>query len=280
MEMTENLFKTKNISSERAGKIAWRMFCTPQKSNKPPSSREQKLAQRAEKIYLKTENREIVCYRWHPISSVNQNKRILLIHAWNHNALSFVALTKSLIEQGFEVISFDGPGHGESSGQRANIIEFSIYARAVIEEIGDFYAIIGHSIGGMTISYMIGSDFSFPQTSLERLVMISTPNSLENLVKSFMKLLEIPEDVYHGINSEVKRLSNRPIEYYSTSNFASLIEIPLLLIHDIHDEEVPLSDAEKIASMSSNSKIVTTEKLGHNLTIRSPKVIKEILAFI
>lgn len=260
------------------------MFCTPQNSRKPLSIREQKLANKAEKFYLETEKRKIAYYKWKPVTdnqNSQENKRILLIHGWDCHALSFVALTKSLLDKGFEVVAFDGPAHGNSSGEQANLIDFSMNAQYIIDEIGSFYGMIGHSIGAMTIAYMMVDNLSISQNhSLERLVMISSPDQLFDLVNNFLKLMKIPALVMEGIDMEIKRLWGRPIEWYSTSNFASTIKTPLLVIHDSSDEQALLLGAERVASAAANARLLVTDKLGHYLTIRSPKVIKEILSFL
>lgn len=284
MQTNNNVFQNKQLSPECAGKIAWRMFCTPQNSRQPRSAREQKLADNAEQFYLETEKIKLAYYRWKPISGHQNplgNKRVLLIHGWNCHALSFVALTQSLLEQGFEVVAFDGPAHGASSGERTNLIEFARSAQAVIEAIGGVHTLIGHSLGAMTLAYMMSGHSLFPQDgNLQRLVMIGTPESLSDLVDNFVRAMKIPAPILAGMNIEFKRLFGRSIQWYSTSDFVHKINIPILLIHDFEDQETPLIGAKKIAAAAPNAKLIVTENLGHHLIMRSPKVIKEILAFV
>ena len=284
MQPPDNLFQSEGLSVDNAGKLAWNRFCTPQTSRQPLSARQQKLAEKAERFHLKTGSADITYYRWQPISdepSNQESKRVLLIHGWNGNAFSFVALTKALLRKGFEVVAFDAPAHGESSGERTDLIKFAESAQAVAKEIGSVYALTGHSLGAMTIAYMMGSNFPIAQDEgLQRLIMISPPESLAELIDNFMHAMGIPASVLEGIEREVNERFNRSIQWFSTSDFVCKTSIPLLLMHDSEDPETPLVGVEKIANAAPKAKLIVTENLGHYLIIRSPKVVKEILAFV
>src|SRR5260370_41180864 len=108
--------------------------------------REEAILERAEVTRLKivpgTENdiEEVAVYRWG-----KTDRRILLVHGWGGRAAQFFALIPRLLEAGFEVIAFDAPAHGASSGSFASGPAF---ARAAQNIAGDaVHGIIAHSLG-------------------------------------------------------------------------------------------------------------------------------------
>src|SRR5438105_1441963 len=83
--------------------------------------REEAILQQAEVTRLNivpgTENdtEEVAVYRWG-----KADRRILLVHGWGGKAAQFFSFVGPLLENGFEVIAFDAPAHGLSSGSFAS----------------------------------------------------------------------------------------------------------------------------------------------------------------
>ncbi len=284
----------KDLSPERLGKLAWRTFCTPQNSRRPFSNREEKIANLAEHFFIETEKihslhwiknekLKIGVYHWKPDSSSSKvrNQTVILVHGWNDNSLAFVALIKPLLQQGFDVIAFDAPGHGVSSKERTGIPEFSLALQALVKEIGSVYALIGHSLGAVACVYTTAGYIPLHGAeNIEKLVLISSMDSLLESVQQFADSLNYSQPVIDGMSKEVKRLTGQPIEWYVTSNFVTKLDKSILIVHDAEDEEASIQGAERIASMSSNSNLIITTGLRHSLTLRSPKVVKNIVNFL
>jgi pimeloyl-ACP methyl ester carboxylesterase len=75
-----------------------------------------------------TENdvEEVAVYRWG-----KADRRILLVHGWGGKAAQFFSFVGPLLESGFEVIGFDAPAHGLSSGTFASGPAFARAARMI-----------------------------------------------------------------------------------------------------------------------------------------------------
>ncbi len=55
---------------------------------------------------------------------------------------------------------------------------------------------------------------------------------------------------------------------------------PLLVVHDRHDAEVPLSDGAAIAAAWPGARLLETAGLGHNRVLRDPEVVAQAVAFV
>ena len=51
-------------------------------------------------------------------------KKVLLVHGWSGTSTQLVAFADKLLENGYMVISFDGPAHGKSTGKTTMMPEF------------------------------------------------------------------------------------------------------------------------------------------------------------
>jgi len=60
----------------------------------------------------------------------------------------------------------------------------------------------------------------------------------------------------------------------------SLPEIPLLVLHDREDGEVPFADGDAIAAAWPGASIEPTEGLGHRRILRAPHVLARAVEFV
>jgi dipeptidyl aminopeptidase/acylaminoacyl peptidase len=70
------------------------------------------------------------------------------------------------------------------------------------------------------------------------------------------------------------------MESYSASFAAKSVEIPVLIIHDEHDDEIAVKAAHNIHRNLKKGEILITEKLGHRKILGDKKVIETMLNFI
>jgi acylglycerol lipase len=95
---------------------------------------------------------------------------ILLIHGIGEHSARYEHVGDALSNAGFDVLSFDQRGFGETGGRRAFVAKFSEYTDDVADllaerrELGVPVVLMGHSLGGLiAATYLIGAD---PQPDL------------------------------------------------------------------------------------------------------------------
>ena len=87
---------------------------------------------------------DLVTYRWG-----RGDETVLLLHGWQGRASQFAPLVRELVHEGFHVVSFDAPAHGDSPGRRTDIRDWLAAIDRLQASHGRFRAIVGHSFGGL-----------------------------------------------------------------------------------------------------------------------------------
>jgi pimeloyl-ACP methyl ester carboxylesterase len=70
------------------------------------------------------------------------------------------------------------------------------------------------------------------------------------------------------------------MESYSAYLAAKSITIPVLVIHDENDDEVPVTASKNIYSNLKNGELLITNNLGHRKILGNPEVIDKTINFI
>jgi pimeloyl-ACP methyl ester carboxylesterase len=185
-----------------------------------------------------------------------------------------------LLESGFEVIAFDGPAHGASSGFQTTLLKSAKSLRHVASECGPPDVIVGHSFGGVVGSLAVSEGAKHPlMESVKHIVVMSSPDRMTDVLFRFGDQLQITQPALAYVRRRIEKVAGRPIEQLATSSFVAASEVPTLVIHDRDDKEVPVSDGWAIAG-SPEARFLGTEGLGHRRILRSKEVVKAVTDFL
>jgi len=255
------------------GAAAWMRFFfkRPPKRKLKPEERSWRDKAETHALEVKSIGKKIKVYRWG-----NGGKKVLVIHGWGGHGTSLWKLIRRLVKEGYEVVSFDAPAHGQSPTRSTLMLEFIESIRAVDKAFGPFYAAVGHSMGGISALNAAGShDFS-----PEKLVVVGIPDSIERIFYEFAAALGLSPEVAKINIDYLEDIYGMNIHKISGSHNAARLDIPVLIIHDKDDKEVPYTEAVNIAKHLKKGELVLTEGLGHRRIIRDPAILKKILDFL
>ena len=249
------------------------MFLTPKRL--AIKEWEQQAEQQGQRFKL---NDDISAIRWLP-SGINEpaanRKQILLVHGWESRATQMYGIAQKLIDQGFEVVAVDMPAHGHSSGTTSNPRVFTQTIQLAQQQLGDFEAIIGHSMGAGATAFAVGRGLN-PQ----KIVLISGPSSIENALRRFAGFIGLNKK---GVNRFVQFVSNfvgGTLEELDSALLLKKSNISALLIHDEQDLEVPASESKRLAQSLKNSELYLSHGLGHRKILKSEAVLQKITEFV
>ena len=82
--------------------------------------------------YEQVAHERLFIQSFHP---VEVKGHILLVHGYYDHTGVLSATIRFLVQKGFHVLTFDLPGHGLSTGERATISEFSLYSESIREVV-------------------------------------------------------------------------------------------------------------------------------------------------
>jgi pimeloyl-ACP methyl ester carboxylesterase len=205
-----------------------------------------------------------------------EGSTVLFLHGWSGRGSQVAAFVEPLLAAGYRVVAPDAPGHGETPGDRTNILEGAAAAQAVGERFGPVSAAITHSFGGMVLAYAMRHGLS-----VGRVVMISAPAHVGYLVAGFAQTLAIPDSVIAAMQKRIdQRFSGEIWERLSTVYSVKELSAPALIIHDEDDTSVGWEQGKIIADAWPGAQFIKTSGLGHGRILRDKQVVAAAIDFI
>lgn len=250
------------------GNWAYRIWFTPVRFKTP--AHEMSASNSAKRSTLEINGKPVSILSW------GDGPLILFIHGWMGRGTQVAPFLDSLISAGYGVVSFDGPAHGQSTGKKTNILEFTDVVIALDKKSGPFYAAVTHSFGGMIAAYAMSQGVKY-----EKVVSICPPANMETLIDNFSRSLNITDGpISIMLNKLEKAYGKDLLDNISTINNVENLDNKALIIHDENDEDIPWQSGQSIANAWKGSKFIHTQGLGHRRILRDASVINATIEFI
>ena len=257
------------IAPKFSGRVAYKLWITPPRYKTPQSERKALQAARTE--HQQIQHHSIACYRWG-----QSGPMVLLVHGWSGRGTQLGSIATALADNGFQVLSFDAPAHGNSSGKQTNMYEIADIILGLDKIYGAFHSVVTHSFGGPCLAMAMKNGML-----TNCVVNISPPAGTAGLVKKFIDTLTIPQPVEDELIRCMEYDYGKNVWQDSAmENNISGLNIPALVIHDVDDVDVPWHEDQKIAQAWSKVRFIKTKKLGHRRILRDPATIKSTVDFI
>lgn len=257
---------TDRLAPALAARMAANLFLTPRRMSRPDRERQWMGSGRREDHVVA--GRRIVTCSW------GEGPPVLLIHGWEGRGSQLGALPHSSHAQGYRWIGVDLPAHGDSAGRRTNLIEIAEVIRSLVEEL-DPEAIVAHSFGAAGTTVALSS---VPYAG--KLVYIAPPEDFNYFTSVFGSMLGITSDLAERMQREIEHRLDVDWSKLRLTALAREMDVPLLIIHDEHDEDVPHRFGKAIAEEWPKASLLTTHGLGHHRILRDENVIGAIVDFI
>ncbi|WP_296147961.1 alpha/beta hydrolase [uncultured Flavobacterium sp.] len=256
-------------SSKLAMKFASKLFTSPMKYKIPKREIEMDKNSVQESFVLES-GKEIVVYNYG-----QGEKKVLLVHGWSGRGTQLVKIADEMLQMGYSTISFDAPGHGKASGKTSNMTEFIAAILELQEKFGAFEFAIGHSLGGMSILNSIKRGLK-----IKKAVIVGSGDIVEDIMDDFIEKLGMNIAISKKMKASFEKKIGETMDSYSAYIAAREVQIPVLIIHDNDDADVPVKAAHHIHENLKNSELMITNGLGHRKILGDAKVIKKIVAFL
>ena len=195
-------------------------------------------------------------YRWG-----KSDKKVLCVHGWEGQGANFGGIINTLIEEGYEIITFDGPSHGFSSKGPTNWYDYiQLTTQMALEEKPDI--IISHSFGSVATANFLRNNSEFP---LNKWFLITSPYDVKKQIIQFTEPLGVTHRTISKLFPKIEAQSGEQIDNLNMSVFcADLNNVnKAFIIHGTGDKILPLEMSEKIHQDFPQSELITIEDLGH-----------------
>jgi len=259
------------VSPVLAGRMAFRIFCTPRRL--PVRDNDRKFLSSAQNFDFQAEKLRIRGYTWR--SDEAGAPEVLCLHGWESNSARWHRYVKGLQKAGFTVHAFDAPASGYSEGKLLNVLLYSRVLKKFIAEKGVPYAVVAHSLGGAA-AVMSAALLDTPRP--EKMILLGVFAESSRVIRDFGDILGVNDTVIDNIHREIERRSGMPIHEYSVAKKARLLhDVQGLVLHDRDDEVAPVAEGRLIAD-SWNARYQETSGLGHRM--QDQEVVEAVVKFI
>jgi len=258
------------ISPKFATLFAAKLFTTPIKYKIPKREFHMDSESEQNTLLIPSINKEIVMYHYG-----RGEKKALLVHGWSGRGTQLVKIADELVRNGYSVVSFDAPAHGKSKGNSSIMIEFTASILEIEKQYGTFEIAIGHSLGGMSILNAIKQ-----KLQIKKAVIIGSGDIIQDIIDNFILNLKLKPNISIRLRDYFEDKYQEKMENYAASFAAKEVKIPVLVIHDLNDEDVDVKAAHNIKENLVTSEIMVTEGLGHRKILGNKEVINRIVEFI
>ncbi|MFB6726167.1 alpha/beta hydrolase [Kribbella sp. NPDC056345] len=201
---------------------------------------------------------------------------VLLVHGWRSRASRYASFITRLLELGYSPISYDGPGHGDTTVAMGTILDHQRIITALAAKHGTFEGIIAHSLGVPFALYAARG-----VAPAARFVSISGFGDFGYVVDKFGAELGLRTAVKNRLRREIEgRLFDGDPEIW-TKFSVSRGNADLLVIHnDVDDVVDPAQVAVLLAGYGPRARHSAKTGLGHSRILSDPAVIEEAVTFL
>jgi pimeloyl-ACP methyl ester carboxylesterase len=215
----------------------------------------------------------VVSYTW---GDTERAPTVLLVHGWNGWAQQLERFVEPLREQGYAVIAFDHVAHGASIGVQASLPIMIRSVRAMLQRLRQPAGAIAHSLGAAAVATVMVSDPHLVRAA----VLIAPPTDPRPYLRLVARGLGAPDALLDSVQREAETTAGVPLaSLVVDETFAREIEQPLLIVHDVNDAEVAISNG-RIYAQAPRARMLATDGLGHRRIIGDPHVVQTGVQFL
>lgn len=210
-----------------------------------------------------------------------QGPRLVFVHGWESRGSSFFLWVEPLVRQGFQVALWDLPAHGDSPGQKTNMVAA---ARALEHDLGEWdakergplFGLVGHSFGGCTSLFAQLKGRLLPRCT----VTIGSPSNVAGVIMNSADRMGFSEKSRELFKVRLEARTGLRLDEGDFRKVGPRVPSRVLVVHDQKDKEVEFPQACELAKAIPGAKLLETEGLGHRRILRDSDVINRVGSFL
>jgi predicted alpha/beta-fold hydrolase len=205
-----------------------------------------------------------------------QGPVVMLVHGWGGSAAQMAPLAAEVASAGFQAVTFDLSGHGQSAESVASWDNFFRDIGEVKDALGPLFAFIGHSAGGLALM----ASRHIKSVKAERHICICAPSYPHPPVQAIQARLDPGNkllDRYREFLAEQFRSSWSALEHGQA--FVGAAQ-ETLLIYDRSDRYISHTEGDRIQTWCPDTRLVKTDSLGHVRILSSEQLSKFVTDFL
>lgn len=250
-----------------ASRVAERLFFTARRHPRP--AWEHELLDRARHVFVPHGPGLLPVWSW------GQGPIVLLVHGWEGRGAQLGMMVEPLVEAGFRVVTFDGPGHGDTQLWRASVPDMAEAIASVVREIGTPHTIVAHSMGALATTLALSRG-----VSAQKVVMVAPATDPRGYAAAFANAFGLSDEVRDEMVARIEERFGIRLDTLYGPSIAERFAMPMHAFHDTDDHEVPIANGRELVAAWSGSALTATRGLGHRRILRDAAVIADTVAFV
>lgn len=239
--MTNNLADIKDFLHAQ---FCYQLFITPMPLPVPKPYRN--LARRAceflenkrsELLHFESPRHHVI-HRFAQLKNPNA-KKVLLAHGWMSRAAHMARLIRALHKQGYDVYALDFPAHGDAKGAQLPWTDAVAILQQIINQLGPFYAVIGHSFGGSMLLNTLTLANQYQEFKLnsepDRVILLASPTRMRVPVALVARQLKLNAKALLILRDLFRQQTFVDLKRLHFRHYVAQAQTPFLCVHGQDD---------------------------------------------
>lgn len=258
------------IAPPLAARAALVLFRTPPRH--VPWSGEAEILASGRELALDVRGDRVRAWKW------GEGETVLLVHGWGSTGGRLGSFVAPLVSAGFSIFAFDAPGHGAAARKRQSSLPqflWTIDAAWRAAGGGELAGIVAHSLGGAATVLALDRD-----VRARRVALIAPSSDPAGYTRRFAEIVGIRDGIRIRMEKRIERVFDVRWSEFDVLAAAARRTVPVRIVHDAEDSEVPWSEGEALARAWPGATLVTTQGLGHTRIVHDPTVVSGTVQFL
>ncbi len=210
---------------------------------------------------------------------------VVLLHGWGGNASNLLPAAQALHMAGYAVLLMESRNHGRSdTDDHSSLPRFAEdldcaldWLRAQTGVDTERLFALGHSVGGAAVLLCASR-----RRDLRAVISVSAFAHPEQLMQRWFSSRRVPYwPLGWLVNRYLERVIGARFDDIAPVNTLAQTHCPILLVHGLQDDTVPIGDARRILNNRQRSNVSLLECAGTHDAFDNPKeVIARIISFL
>ena len=255
------------LAPAAAARLARKLFFTPMRAR--VRDEERAVLGRGELFSFEAGGQRVIGRAW------GEGPTVLLVHGWGGHSGQMTSLVDPAVAAGFRVVALDLPGHGESEGSVSSLVHFAsalVRAAALFRPVR---GVVAHSFGAAASTYAISSGLP-----VERAVFFAPPAGFESFWARFRAGVGVSQEIMDRMLHEAEEWLHVRFDCIGPVELAPRMTVPLLVLHDPEDREVPYEEGAELARRWPGAELRPALGLGHLRILRDERCVAAAVGFV
>ncbi len=207
---------------------------------------------------------------------------IIILHGWGANAEMMLPIARPFLKTGMNVLLLDSRNHGSSdSDSFSSLPRFAEDAGCAVDWVKSRFnnssqkiVLLGHSVGAGAVLLEASR-----REDISAVISISAFAHPEWMMRRYLERFHVPDLLLNGILRYVEWVIGHRFEQIAPLNTLSSISCPVLLVHGVVDDTVPVSDAETLSS-AADIELLLVDDAGHGSVDRIEEHGDQLIHFL